>query len=153
MAKKSNGPANSHLPDRKNAPKKSGPKRGVGGVQPLDSAKDFDEPVKKAGDNDQPELLETPKEKKPVVVKGRFLATILPPIYSSQPKSGDKLISFRISFALTEEHEGVFPKIVEEGWKWVKKPNRPKNSDCPLRRSRTQTSLLSRKRVTVPRSR
>lgn len=132
MAKKSGGPAHSHLPDKKNAPKKTGPKSGVGGVRPLDAAKDFDSPTKKDPESDQPELLETPKEKKPVVVKGRFIATILPPIYSSQPKSGDKLISFRISFALTEEHEGVFPKIVEEGWKWVKKPHRPKTTiDMP----------------------
>jgi hypothetical protein len=118
-----------HLPDRKNAPKKTGPKRGVGGVRPLDESKDFEQPTKKAEEEDQPELLETPKEPpKPTVVKGRFEATILPPIYSSAPKSGDKLISIRVSLALTDEHEKMFPKIVEESWKWVKKPNRPKTS-------------------------
>lgn len=116
-----------HLPDRRNAPKKTGPKTGVGSVRPLDESKDFDEPTKKKAEDDQPELLETPaKPPAPVVVKERFEATVLPPIYSSQPKSGDKLISFRLSLALTDEHEKIFPRIVEENWKWVKKPNRPK---------------------------
>lgn len=109
-----------HLP--KNAPKKTGSKRGVGGVAPLDAGED----------EEQPELLEVPKEKQPVVVKGRFAVTILPPIYASQPKSGDKVISFRVSLALTDEHNGIFPKIVEESWKWVKKPHRPKTTiDMP----------------------
>lgn len=112
-----------HLPAK--PPKKTG-KRGIG---PKETATDG---KTAAAGAEQPELLETAKQKEPVVVKGRFVATILPPIYSSQPKSGDKLISFRISFALTEEHEGMFPKIVAEGWKWVKKPHRPKTTiDMP----------------------
>lgn len=130
MAKKQ-GSARTRTPE-KHLPTKPPKKTGKRGVGPLDEAKDFEEPVKKEPEGDQPELLETPVEKRPVVVKGRFVATILPPIYSSQPKSGDKLISLRISFALTEEHQGMFPKIVEEGWKWVKKPHRPKTSiDMP----------------------
>lgn len=128
MAKKSGGPAHSHLPDKKNAPKKTGPKSGVGGVRPLEAAKDFDTPAKKAPENDQPELLEVPKEKKPVVVKERFEATILPPVYSSAPKSGDKMISFKISLSLSEEHDKLFPKVVQDAWAWVKRPNHPKVS-------------------------
>lgn len=129
MAKKNKASVERHLPDRKNAPKKTGPKRGVGGVQPLDESKDFDQPTKKTPekDEDQPELLETPAAPpKPTVVKGRFEATILPPIYSSAPKSGDKLISIRVSLALTDDHKKIFPKIVEDSWGWVRKPNRPK---------------------------
>ena len=119
---KAKGPVKSHLPDKKNAPKKTGSKVLAG--RPLDQDKDFEQPAKTAAKDEQPELLETPKEKKPTVVKGRFLATYLKPIFTKAPKTGDKLLALQMSVALTEEHEAVMPKAVIAAWKFIKKHGR-----------------------------
>lgn len=120
-----------HLPDKKNAPKRTG-KAGI--KPPLDAKEDFDQPTRKdaaAGAEveargDQPELLETPKEKKPVVVKDRFEVSYLKPIFSKMPKTGDKLISLQMSLALNEEHKvpGIMPKMIAEAWKFIAKHGR-----------------------------
>jgi len=109
------------LPSKKNAPKKTG-SRGIGPKE--DSPSDG----KSAAAGEQAELLETPKEKRLVVVKDRFEAFIMPPVFANAPKTSDKIISFRVSLALTDAHAGLFSKIVEENWKWVKRPHRPKVS-------------------------
>jgi hypothetical protein len=114
------------LPSKKNAPRKT----GKAGIKPLDEEEDFEKPVvdkKSAAAGEQPELLETPKEKKIVVVKDRFEVFILPPVFANAPKTSDKTISFRVSFALTDDHKGLFPKIVESNWNWVKRPRQSKS--------------------------
>ncbi len=122
MAKKDK---KSLLPDRKNAPKRTGKRL----PPPLDPVSDFETPTRKEPEisgkdkaaGEQPELLEVREEPKPTVVGDRIEASYLKPIFSKQPKSGDKLISLAMTFALTDEHIEFLPKIVQNGYKVVRK--------------------------------
>jgi len=107
------------LPDKKNAPKKTG-KKGIG---PLNVEDDFKEPVRKEPEQKGSLLVEQPK--RPTVVGDRFEAFFLKPSFS-KTKDGKKLVGLRFTVPLEDEHDGLLPKIVHEGYKDVKKKGRNK---------------------------
>jgi hypothetical protein len=137
MTKDKSQPKGSHLPDKRDAPKRSGRK----GIGPLDVVKDFDSPVrdaKAAAANDdsipavkmvagQPvtgtTTLLVHQPKRPTVVGDRFEAFFLKPSFT-KTKEGKKLVSLRFTVPLEDEHEELLPKIVHEGYKDVKKKGR-----------------------------
>jgi len=108
--------ANSALP--KHAPKRTG-KRGIG---PIDAVKDFDSPVKR----DPPEakgslLVEQPP--KPTIVGDRMEVFYLKPLFGKTPK-GDITVSLAITLPVEDEHDGLLPKIVHDGYRDVLKKAR-----------------------------
>lgn len=126
-------PKKDHLPEKRNAPKRSG-KRGIG---PLDVEKDFNSPVKVANvvETTGPAqgnsivikavssslMVEQPK--RPVVVGDRFEAFFLKPTFS-KTKDGKKLVGLRFTVPVDDEHDEVLPKIVHDGYKDMKKKGR-----------------------------
>lgn len=127
MAKKEKG----LLPDKKNAPKKTG-KRGP---QPLDPEKDFDSPTRKDAEEKQGKLttIVTKQQEqgsllannppKPKVVGDRFEAFYLKPYFAKSPK-GDLSVSLAFSVALEKEHKDLLPKIVADAYHDVLKKGR-----------------------------
>lgn len=120
------------MPDRKNAPKKSGKKTLVG--RPLDQDKDFDVPAIKAkellAELDKP----TPKKE---VAKGSLLAlqpdtpTVangrIKVFYDKPHHSKYKdviLIALQITVPLTEKHLKFLPKIIADGFHDINKKGR-----------------------------
>jgi len=106
------------LPER--APKRTG-KRCVG--PKLDPVADFDAPVKK----DPPEakgsslLVEQPP--KPTIVGDRMEVFYLKPLFGKTPK-GDITVSLAITLPVEDEHDGLLPKIVHDGYRDVLKKAR-----------------------------
>lgn len=98
----------------------SGKDRAAG--EPLNAEEDFDKPVK--AEEQQGELVEI--EPQPSVVKGRFLAQFIEPIFTKAPKTGDRLIAFDMTVMLGKEHEDgdVIPRAVKNAWHWVAKDSR-----------------------------
>jgi len=106
-----------HLP--KKAPKKTG-KRGI---KPLDIDKDFPEPVKKEPAKHAPESLMVEQPKRPTVVGDRFEAFYLKPVFG-KTKDGKKTIGLRFTVPLENEHEGLLPKIIHDGYRDIRKTGR-----------------------------
>jgi hypothetical protein len=105
------------LPEK--PPKRTG-KRGVG--PKLDPVVDFDSPVKK----DPPEakgslLAEQPP--KPTIVGDRMEVFYLKPLFGKTPK-GDITVSLAITLPVKDEHDGLLPKIVHDGYKDILKKAR-----------------------------
>lgn len=109
------------LPER--APKKSG-KRGIG---PIDSVSDFDKPVTRSMvKKDAPEpkgslLADNPPA--PKIVGDRMEVFYLKPIFGKTPK-GDITVSLAITLPVEEDHDGLLPKIVHDGYKDILKKAR-----------------------------
>lgn len=112
-----------HLPDKKNAPKRSGPK----GIQRLDPVEDFEKPVRKEGEEAVAEL-DKPKAKgslladnppKPTVANGRMKVFYDKPVTT---KVKDKiLIALACTVALEKEHDELLPKIIANAHREMRK--------------------------------
>ena len=109
------------LPDKKNAPKKTG-KKGIG---PLDPVKDFENPLNKKAIEETRGSFLVKQPLRPTVVGNRFEAFFLKTTFS-KTKEGRKLVSLRFTVPLEDEHIDVLPKIVADGYKDVKKKGRNK---------------------------
>jgi len=113
--KEENQPAGHHLPTK--PPKRTG-KRGI---KPLDE----EDRKTRSAEPREPEkatlMVEQPK--RPVVVGDRFEAFYLKPSFS-KTKDGKKLVGLRFTVPLEDEHEGLLPKIVHDGYRDVKKKGR-----------------------------
>jgi hypothetical protein len=114
---------NSHLPDKKNAPKKTG-KRGI---KPLDPEADFDKAVTQqtemsAGPRGSSLLVEQPP--KPRVVGDRFEAFYLKPFFQKDPKTGKLSVALAFSVALEKEHRPLLPKMVSDAYHDILKKGR-----------------------------
>lgn len=117
------------------------PKRtGKAGIGPLLDDEPNVKPNSAAAHNlsEQGELIEAP-EPQPAVVKGRFMANFLKPIFSKAPKSGDRLISLHMVVMLTKDHEDgeVIPREIKAGWHFVAKNGRKRlDLDVPAQHVR-----------------
>jgi hypothetical protein len=67
----------------------------------------------------QATLPEIKREKPPTVVGDRVLAEFVKPHFSID--TGTRFCALEFSFALTKDHKGKLPKVVEEAWKYVEK--------------------------------
>lgn len=118
-AKKAKG----HLPDKKNAPKRTG-QRGI--KPPLDPVEDFEKPVK-TGEEAVAEL-DKPKAKgslladnppKPTVANGRMKVFYDKPFTT---KVKDKiLIALACTVVLEKEHDELLPKIIADAHRDMRK--------------------------------
>lgn len=111
----------SALPDKKNAPKKTG-KRGI---KPLDPVEDFEKPV-----TEQTEMSAGPKGSlladnppKPRVMGDRMQVFYLKPYFAKSAK-GNLTVSLAFSVALEKEHKELLPKIVADGYHDILKKGR-----------------------------
>lgn len=119
----------SHLPDKKNAPKRTGK---AGPRLPLDPNEDFNTPTRKAPAEQLAEL-DKPAEKKgsllaeqppkPKVVGDRMEVFYLKPIFGKTPK-GDITVAMQITVPLEDGHLDLLPKIIADGYKDVTKKGR-----------------------------
>jgi len=107
------------LPDKKNAPKKSGKSRMVGGVKPLDPEADFGKPVREEGPDETPvqgELITEPvKPVGPAIQHGK-IAMHFVGYRPKRSKDRDKIVHMDFSLELTEEHQKRLPREIEDAW-------------------------------------
>lgn len=97
----------STLPDKKNAPKRTG-KSGIGPA--VDSAEETAE-VKEKGSS---LIVEQPP--KPKVVGRKFEAFYLKPVYKKNPK-GVLLVGLQLTAVLEKQHEDILPAIITNGYR------------------------------------
>lgn len=108
-----------------NADRPSGKDAAAG--EGLDKDKDFDKPLTKPGTpaaeeaKQQGELIQVDdNEKNPAVVGEKIKATYVKPHFDLM-KGGDRIVALEVSFPLTEDHDGLLPKKVKQGWDFIKK--------------------------------
>jgi len=109
----------SHLPDKKNAPKKTGkrlpyPESPEEKIATLTTVVTKQEPTGSLLANNPP---------KPKVVGDRFEAFYLKPYFAKSPK-GDLSVALAFSVALEKEHKELLPKIVADAFHDVTKKGR-----------------------------
>lgn len=116
MSKKPS-PEKHALPDKKNAPKRSG-KKGIG---PLDVEKDFDTPVRR--EPAQKALIEVGEKEKPLNFKDDLCVVHFVDFSFRKDKNRDEIADLEFSLPLEDAHKGRFPREIKDAWDFLAKGN------------------------------
>lgn len=112
--------------EKKTARREAAPKKtGKRGPMPLDPVKDFEEPVRKESEGQEPEqkeLLAIPKPPEPTIQHGKMGVYFIK-FVPDRSKDGKRTVYLDISLELEDGHAGRIPREVEDQWRHLKRGN------------------------------